>query len=175
MTLVLDSAYYDEEYFDGGKGYHTYDNASHFDFTADTIIRLFNPKSTLEIGCAKGYLVKALRDKGVKAYGIDISDYAISKAPEDVQDFLFQYDVTSGKPVQFPKVDLIVSFDTFEHIPEVKLDIVKLFMLTHADNWYVRVGTLRTPDWQHDDSHITMHRIEWWQEWFEDVTWEESI
>lgn len=167
--------YYDKDYFDGGKGYHTYNDDQRFDFTADTIIRLMNPKSVLEIGCAKGYLVKALRERGVPAWGIDISDYAISQAPEEVADYLFQYDITSGKEVQFPKVDLIFSEDTFEHIPEDKLETVKFFMLNTADRYFIKVGTLRTPNWQHDASHITMHRLEWWQEWFEAATWEESL
>ena len=34
----------------------------------------------LDIGCAKGYLVKALRWLGRDAYGFDISDYALEKS-----------------------------------------------------------------------------------------------
>jgi len=170
----LTSEYYDKEYFDGGKGYHTYEYSGQYDTWADTIIRLFDPANVLEIGCAKGFLVKALRDRGVPAFGIDISDYALSKADESVEDYLYQHDVTSGKKLGLPKYDLIVSFDTFEHIPKDKLGTVKEFMKLHGDRYYVRVGTLQTPDWQHDASHITMHRLEWWQEWWDQVFWEES-
>lgn len=170
----MEPDYYDQTYFDGGKGYHTYSDADHFSFTADTIIRLFNPKSVLDLGCAKGFLVKALREKGVKAYGVDISEYAIDCAPDDIKDFLFMHDITSGTAIEFPKVDLIVSMDTFEHIPEWKLDEVWKFMKKHAPSYYIKVGTLSTPDWQHDASHITMHRLDWWQNRFPDVVFEES-
>ena len=36
----------------------------------------------LEIGCSKGFLVKALRTLGIKGDGCDISSYALSFAPE---------------------------------------------------------------------------------------------
>lgn len=31
------------------------------------------PESVLDVGCAMGYLVEALRDLGVEAYGVDVS------------------------------------------------------------------------------------------------------
>ena len=37
-----------------------------------------------DFGCAKGYLVYALRLLGYESYGVDISKYAISKAPKEV-------------------------------------------------------------------------------------------
>lgn len=175
MSSSLDSDFYDRSYFDGGKGYHTYQDAEHFGAKADEIIRLFNPTSVLDIGCAKGYLVRALRQRGVPAFGIDISEYAIDQAPEDVQDFLFNHDITSGKEVQFPRCELIVSLDTFEHIPKEKLENVKKFMEKFGEKYFVRVGTTQTPNWQHDPSHINMHRIEWWTQWWPEVFWEESM
>jgi len=173
MTLNL-SSHYDEEYFDGGKGYHTYEDAEHFKLTAEELIRLFEPVSVLDVGCAKGYLVKAFRELGIPAWGIDISDYAISKAPEEVADYLFQYDITSGKKMTFPEVDLVISSDTMEHIPEKLAPVAIDFMRSCGDRIYIKVGTLQTPDWQHDESHITMHRLDWWANKFPDVVWEES-
>lgn len=170
----LGAGFYDQAYFDGGKGYHSYGDAEHFNDTAEHIINWFNPRTVLEIGCAKGYLVKALRERGVKAYGLDISEYAVANAPEEVADYLFVYDVTSGQPLEFPRYDLIVSFDTFEHLPEADLDKVWTFLNKHGNDAYIRVGTLNTPDWQHDPSHITMHRLEWWMNRYPRAIWEDS-
>lgn len=167
--------FYDKEYFDGGKGYYTYHDNGTFESMAEDIMRLFNPKSSIEIGCAKGFLVKELRRRGVKAYGIDISEYAISCAPAEVIDYLYVYDITDIADITFPKVDLIYSIDTFEHIPEEKLGAVRDFMLKFGQQYYVKVGTLKTPDWEHDKSHITMHSIEWWYKRFPEVTFEESL
>lgn len=166
--------FYSKDYFDGGKGYHRYQNDDHFGKTASDIIKLFNPRSVLEIGCAKGFLVKALRDRGVKAYGIDISEYAINEAPEDVQDYLYVHDITIDSQMTFPDCELVISLDTFEHIPEDKLPKVWKFMKDQGREYYIKVGTLNTPDWQHDESHITMHTLEWWMNRFPDAVWEES-
>jgi len=46
---------------------------------AEFIIEKFHPKTTLDIGSATGDLVKSLNELGVDAYGVDGSDYAISK------------------------------------------------------------------------------------------------
>jgi predicted TPR repeat methyltransferase len=37
------------------------------------------------MGCAKGYLVKILREEGMDAWGVEISDYAMSNAPDEVR------------------------------------------------------------------------------------------
>jgi hypothetical protein len=46
-----------------------------------------------DIGCAKGFLVKALRNLGVEAYGIDVSDYAIELADPSVRSYLWRMSV----------------------------------------------------------------------------------
>ena len=50
--------------------------------TAKALVRVLKPQSqkVLEIGCAKGFLVKAFQDMGIDAIGIDISSYAIKRS-----------------------------------------------------------------------------------------------
>lgn len=43
-------------------------------------------KNVLEVGCAKGFFVKTMRDSGVIAYGLDGSAYAISKCDPSISD-----------------------------------------------------------------------------------------
>ena len=45
-------------------------------------------RGVLDVGCAKGFLVRHLRKLGVDAWGTDISEYAISTAPADVRPYL---------------------------------------------------------------------------------------
>ena len=166
--------YYDEEYFDGGKGYEKYEYSGQYEQWADMLIRMFNPKSVLDVGCAKGFLVKALRERGVPSWGVDISEYAIANCPEEVSDYLIEWDITSTKQLELPHFDLAVSFDTFEHIPKDKLHLAIMFMLNHGNQHYIRVGTPDTPDWQHDKSHVTIQPIIWWKELSEIIVFEES-
>src|SRR5437868_9639087 len=54
---------------------------------ADEIISRVNPRTVLDVGCAKGFLVECLRDRGVDAFGFDISDYAIGEIRSDIKQF----------------------------------------------------------------------------------------
>ena len=166
---------YTKDYFDGGAGYTIYEDAGHFAETARWIVDEFQPQTVLEIGCAKGFLVKALRDLGVSAYGCDISEYALNEAPEEVKDYLYLIDITDQKPVTLPKFDLIVSFDTFEHLPEESLNNVFAFLRATGTRFYIKVATPDTPDWQHDETHITVKPLEFWEERFEDAIWVPSL
>jgi 2-polyprenyl-3-methyl-5-hydroxy-6-metoxy-1,4-benzoquinol methylase len=60
------------------------------DFAAEarTIAALPGVGTVLDVGCAKGYLVRALRRLGLEARGIDVSCYAIGQADEEVRPHL---------------------------------------------------------------------------------------
>lgn len=170
----MKASFYDEEYFDGGKGYSEYKYNNTYSLIAEDIAIRFNPKSTLEIGCAKGFVVKELRERGIDASGIDLSEYAIANAHPHVYEYVHLYDINKADKIPFDKVDLVYSLDTFEHIPEEQLDKVWEFMKKIGKRYYVKVGTLNTPDWQHDPSHITMHTLKWWQKRYPEIIFEES-
>ena len=42
----------------------------------------------LDYGCARGYVVKAFRQLGYKAFGVDISEWAIRNADEETKPYL---------------------------------------------------------------------------------------
>lgn len=89
---------YDQKYFDGGKpghpaGYTFYERTAGEDWwlmaTRILLDKLpLKGKKVLEIGCAKGFLIQELRARGVKAYGIDVSEYAIAQAPDEVKKYI---------------------------------------------------------------------------------------
>ena len=162
----LTPKYFDEEYYEGGKGYHTYNDDPRFQVWAEDIITKYGPESVLDFGCAKGYLVKALRDRGVKAYGFDVSEWAIGQAPKSVKPYLSSFIV--------PEVDLIISYDTWEHIPENELVNYKHLLEDNAKQFFFTVGTLNTPNWEHDASHITMKELSFWQDFWPEAEWVES-
>ncbi len=57
-----------------------------FGGVADAIVAQIAPKTVLDAGCAKGFLVAALRERGVDASGFDLSEVAVAEAPEAVRD-----------------------------------------------------------------------------------------
>jgi SAM-dependent methyltransferase len=84
-----------------------------FDKVAERIIADFQPGSVLDAGCAKGFLVERLRARGVQAWGIDISEFAIKGVHPDIKDYCFVGSITEPLPQTY---DLIVSIEVVEHM-----------------------------------------------------------
>lgn len=85
------------EYFDGTReqGYGGYRYDGRWVAVARRAIahwRLKPGDRVLDIGCAKGFLVKDLRDAlpGLKAFGMDISEYALENAHPDARPYLLK-------------------------------------------------------------------------------------
>lgn len=56
----------------------------------------FVGKKLLVIGCAYGFEVKAFRDLGIDAWGIDVSSFAISQAESSIQSYLQVGDIRTA-------------------------------------------------------------------------------
>jgi SAM-dependent methyltransferase len=85
------------EYFDGSReqGYGGYHYDGRWVAIAKRAITHWNLRPgdrVLDVGCAKGFLVKDLRDSlpGLDAIGLDISDYALENAHPDAKPYLFK-------------------------------------------------------------------------------------
>lgn len=81
---------------------------------ADKLIERFDLKDgkVLELGCAKGYLIKALRKKGVDCYGLDFSDYAVDNADSEAKPYIKKADVREElKEIDNNEYSLIFSKD----------------------------------------------------------------
>ena len=87
-----------------------------FDLISEKIVTEINPGSVLDIGCAYGLLVEKLRDRGCDAWGIDVSDYALSRARSDIIQYLSVDTLLRPRKRKF---DLIVSIEVIEHIEEM--------------------------------------------------------
>src|SRR3990167_4688588 len=141
MTFLQPNEY-DISFFDGGKsnlthnaGYHYYtrwprinnDFVSHEEsqgeFYRDLAFYLtktfdLKGKGILDVGCAKGFVVKDLRDFGVEAYGVDISQYAVDSSEEKVKPYLTCADArTYLKNYQDLEFDFLFTRWVLDYIP----------------------------------------------------------
>lgn len=76
------SRQYGHEYFDGPRecGYGGYFYDGRWVSVAADIVEHFGLTQgarVLDVGCAKGFLVKDLVDQGIDAFGVDVSEYAL--------------------------------------------------------------------------------------------------
>lgn len=161
--------FFDSAYFDvpGSKSsYDGYVDDGRWGPVADKIIEIFNPTSILDFGSAKGFLVKELLKRGIDAYCADISKYAFETAPESVASrFLLLED--HRIPLDDRSIDLCVSRDVLEHMPEDQLDSVILEIMRISQRQFFAVTGGNTVEEQeyarmNDISHVTIRPEEWW-------------
>src|SRR5262249_33632275 len=107
-------------YFETALGPIPYDRAhpqwaEFFGAVADQIVAEIKPRRVLDVGCAKGFLVEALRDRGVEAFGIDISAYAIGEVRPDIRPY---GRVASAVEPFDDKYDLVTCIEVVEHMTD---------------------------------------------------------
>jgi len=111
-----------KEFFDGGRKEPWFYQSYRFE-EQHPLLRLvswgvkmqFNPRRVLDVGCAKGFQVKALEDAGVEAWGVDVSEYALSCAPKSVRSRLYRVDLnTEALPFGDGYFDCVLFLGTIE-------------------------------------------------------------
>jgi len=124
----------------------------------------FEFKTCVDYGCAKGFLVNALRIVGCDAWGEDISEYAVENCHPNVRDY-----------VSLPNdkvYDLLICKDVLEHIevediPSVLQKFKKkskqfFFVIPLGDD-----DRFRIREYEVDITHVTKKDEEWWIKMFE--------
>lgn len=101
----------------GRSGYASYDRvSSNADIAAWMLWRNFRARRTLDVGCATGYLVEALRELGVDAYGCDVSAYAVEHAAPGALGYVRAGDLVRGLPYTDGEFDLVTGLEILEHL-----------------------------------------------------------
>lgn len=158
---------YNEQYYHNSCGPVPYEDPEQwtefFGIVADRIIADFAPKTVLDAGCAMGYLVTALRDRGVEAYGIDISRYAISKVREDIKPFCVVGSLTDELPPELPKrFDLVTNIEVLEHLYAEEA-VKAVHTLCGATDMVLFSST---PDDFTETTHVNVQQREYWARLF---------
>ncbi len=132
MKFYKDESYYKSNV--SGQGYDEYLEISDNWIKTFTLrLKQISPYKTsgtaLDIGCGPGYFLTAAKKLGFDVYGLDPSDYIVEMAQKEwgnkVQ--LGVIETANYEPESF---DLIVAFDTFEHIyhPKEFLSAIHKFL-----------------------------------------------
>lgn len=109
------SIYYNDAHL-GGDGEYGWENnewRAFFRSVADRTVGITNPATVLDVGCAKGMLVQALREKGVDAIGFDLSEHAIETSHPDVRPHL---SVASATEPIAGHYALVTCIEVLEHM-----------------------------------------------------------
>ncbi|HEX8803483.1 MAG TPA: methyltransferase domain-containing protein [Acidimicrobiales bacterium] len=128
---------------------------SFFGEIADAIVDRLHPTTVLDAGCAMGFLVEALRERGVEAYGVDISEYAISQVHESVREYCSVHSLADPLPGRY---DLITSVEVIEHIPADLTDKVVANLCQATD----RLLLSSSPMDYAEPTHVNVQQPEEW-------------
>jgi 2-polyprenyl-3-methyl-5-hydroxy-6-metoxy-1,4-benzoquinol methylase len=122
---------------------------------ADRITKDIRPKTVLDVGCAKGFLVESLRDRGVEAFGIDISEYAVKEVRDDIKKYC---QVASATEKFDNKYDLITCIEVLEHLNEEDGQKAIENICQSTDD----VIFSSTPDDFVEKTHINVQPVSYW-------------
>ena len=158
---------FDEDYYLNGvaKGVSNYENyrwlPKETTPMARRLVEFFGASKDEQIwdfGCARGYLIKALREMGYQAFGNDISDWAIEHCDPEVEDYVF-----NGSRIKM-NVSYVIAKDVLEHIPEVEMENTIRHICGKTREALIVVPLARNTGGEYfrkeDESDVT-HRIRW--------------
>ena len=150
---VAISRQYGELYFDGPRevGYGGYRYDGRWVPIAEDFVRHFKLKPAdrvLDVGCAKGFLVKDLMSvcPGLQAFGIDISEYALMHCEPEVVGRLH---LCSGDKLPFPdnSFSAVISLNTIHNF--TRADAVRAVREVERlapGRGFIQVDSYRTPE-----------------------------
>jgi SAM-dependent methyltransferase len=128
LVDALDDGRYDDSgYFGEGRdpldrmglsGYERYDrDTSNANVAAYLIWRFLDVGRALDVGCAMGFVVEALRELHVDAEGVDVSRYAVEHAALGARGHLRQGNLLGRLPFPAASFDVVSALETLEHLP----------------------------------------------------------
>lgn len=136
-----------KEYFDGprSQGYGGYKYDGRWVSIAKEIInhyKLGDNSKILDIGCAKGFLVKDLMDisSKIQAYGIDVSEYAIKNCHPNV---IGRVHCGNAISLPFPNnsFDFVISINTIHNlsINDCKKALKEIIRVSKSNKYFIQV------------------------------------
>ncbi len=170
---------YDERYFASGgtggwgDGYHWHVLGTFYESLAAFLLNHFpGGESFLDVGCGKGFLVRALRRSGRECWGFDPSRCAIQHAVDGVRECVEQVGVDDFRWRR--PFDVLLLMDVLDHL---SADQAREFLTRARLNTIgCAVAALEPEGTGRDDQHrITRRGRAWWRELFLQAGWKQDF
>ncbi|MFC2025786.1 glycosyltransferase [Chloroflexota bacterium] len=162
MDVNENSSFYDAYYFAHccGRPYKRDEEwMQFFGSIAERIVSDIQPQSVLDAGCGFGFLVEELRKREVKAFGVDLSEFAIQNVHPDFKEYCWQGSILDPFPQEY---DLIICVEVLEHmtLPEAERVIENLCLYSKD------VLFSSSPFDYKESTHFNVQPPEYWAELF---------
>lgn len=166
MSKVPREELFNKDYFNGGGKWGGYAREGYRDFPVHEItarhILARKPESVLELGAARGYVLKRIEDAGIPSFGLEISKHCYMTR---VMDSIICTDICAR---EWPShnVDLCYSVATLEHIPVEFLPHIFQQMKDNSKRGLHGIDFGEKDD-GFDKTHCTLKPKEWWRQQFD--------
>jgi len=129
---------------------------------------IMKEQSVMDFGCAKGYLVHALRMLSIDAFGVDVSEYAINEALKESSQYIKKIEPFSD---DFKFCDHLIAKDILEHIEYENIGKQLEILRAKCECIFAIIplgdGKKYTiPAYEFDKSHHIREDQDWWQKKF---------
>lgn len=165
---------FDRHYFDGGGKVGGYAREGYWDYPVHEVtarhVLTRKPESVLELGCARGYVLKRIQDAGVYGVGLEISKHChMTRVADDIYcGDLCEVPWVSEVRHVIPtgrKIDLCYSVATLEHVPEWHVPRLIRQMAENCERGLHGIDFGHKDD-GFDKTHCTLRPKEWWEKMF---------
>ncbi len=168
------------DYFDNknfGVGYSGYSYDGRYSKNVEHMICFYNlakNSKVLELGCAKGFVLIEFLKQGMNVSGIDISEYAINNAMEEIYPFL-QLGSSEHLNYATDSFDLVYSKEMLPHLNEDQIiaTLNEAKRVCKTDNIFleIQVGNNKKDCeliYQWDITHKCIKSSDWWCSFLKD-------
>jgi glycosyltransferase involved in cell wall biosynthesis/SAM-dependent methyltransferase len=186
-SVPIAAEWYDADYFEHGRksnwarGYSWSLFSDLFKQTAAFLCDSFpEAESFLDAGCGKGFLVRALCERGKDAWGFDHSPWAIDHAETSIKKHLLR---ARAESIEYERrFDLTLAFSLCESLTEEQAHE----FLKRARGWTRQAIVASIPSFENeaeerrfrkhdrDYSHITLRSRAWWHAQFLRAGWRQD-
>lgn len=150
--IIKISREFGKMYFDGPRsyGYGGYYYDGRWQSVAKDMIKFFKLKAgakVLDIGCAKGFLVKDLLAQDIDAYGLDISEYAINNSEKET---IGRLHLGSADNLPFPNnsFDAVISINTIHNFNKIGVlkSLREIVRVSKSNKSFIQVDSYRNKE-----------------------------
>lgn len=156
VAALYERTYHDERGYTASSEHERAIKDAHAEF----IVRNTTPAKVLVAGCSAGDLLVALEERGVEAWGFDISPDLDALCLPAVRDRVRHGSMTAIPYSPEDRFDAVVATDVFEHVPRRSIPgmVAELARLNapHLVTLIDHVSLL-------DPGHVTLMPLSWWR------------
>jgi hypothetical protein len=154
MVVAIDTTIYSLEYLQRREEWR-----DAYRVMATVFADAFGVGSIIDVGCAGGLLVEALRSLGFDAWGLDGAPASQSLWPDSTRHFYLLGDLTRPADIELPATSLVCSLEVAEHLPEACAAAYVQLLARHQPRYILFTAA---PVGQRGDGHLNCQLFSYW-------------